>query len=97
MQDPSDPSDPFGNEIEAPSDFSQTIGGHLVDMSSSGRLTVYFTPDSQESTKVGESMSYLAFTDFGDRASETHCPFMCPFSGVVGTVSQSGDFYIWRM
>ncbi|KAG8915150.1 hypothetical protein FRC01_003767 [Tulasnella sp. 417] len=82
MQDPSDPSDPFGNEMEAPSDFSQTVGGHLVDMSSSGRLTVYFTPDSQENTKTGESMSYLAFTDLDDRASATHFPFICPFSGV---------------
>ncbi|KAG8957143.1 hypothetical protein FRC00_004415, partial [Tulasnella sp. 408] len=50
MQDPSDPSDPFGSDFEAPSDFSQTVGGHLVDMSSSGRITVYFTSDSEETT-----------------------------------------------
>ncbi|KAG8915151.1 hypothetical protein FRC01_003768, partial [Tulasnella sp. 417] len=97
MQHPSDPSDPFGNELEAPFDFSQTVNGHLLDMSSSGRVSVYFTSHSAENTKAEESMSYQAFTDFGDRASEIRFPLLCPFSGVVGTVSQGGDFSIWRM
>ncbi|KAG8917601.1 hypothetical protein FRC01_002336 [Tulasnella sp. 417] len=97
MQNPSNPSDPFGNELEAPFDFSQTVNGHLLDMSSSGRLSVYFTSHSAENTKTGESMSYQAFTDFSDRASKIRFPLLCPFSGVVGTVSQGGDFCIWRM
>ncbi|KIO19522.1 hypothetical protein M407DRAFT_146902 [Tulasnella calospora MUT 4182] len=97
IQDPSDPNNPVGNEIEIPRDFSRTVGGHLVEVSSSGCLTVFLTPDSEENTKLGESMSYSAFTDFGNRASETHLPFICPFSGVIGTLSKSGDFYIWRM
>ncbi|KAG9046854.1 hypothetical protein FS837_003520 [Tulasnella sp. UAMH 9824] len=97
MEHPEDPNDPFGDDTEAPKSFIQTVNGHLVDMSSSGRLTAYFASESEENTKIGESASYFPFTSFDNRDSVTYSPFMCPLSGVVGSVGESGDFYIWRM
>ncbi|KAG8932973.1 hypothetical protein FRC01_011538 [Tulasnella sp. 417] len=97
MENPEDPGDPFGNDAEAPKSFIQTVNGHLVDIASSGRLTAYLASSSEDNTKTGESISYFPFTDFNEDASELHSPFLCPFSGVIGSVSESGEFYIWRM
>ncbi|KIO23949.1 hypothetical protein M407DRAFT_26649 [Tulasnella calospora MUT 4182] len=97
MQNPNDPDDPFGSDSEVPKSFVQTVKGHLVDMSSSGRLTAYFASDSEGDTKIGESISYVAFTNLNSRDPEPHFPFLCPFSGVAGSVSESGDFYIWEV
>ncbi|KIO23957.1 hypothetical protein M407DRAFT_244627 [Tulasnella calospora MUT 4182] len=66
-------------------------------MASCGRLTAYLASDSEEITKMGESISYSPFADFNNQDAETHSPFLCSFSGVAGSVSASGDFYIWRM
>lgn len=95
MQTPDDPEDPFGNEFEVPSGFIQMVGGHLIEMSSTGHITAYYAVDTKEDTTVGESISYAAFNDFSHRTFDKHFPFMCTFSGIVGTVSSSGDFYIW--
>ncbi|KAG8910799.1 hypothetical protein FRC01_006120, partial [Tulasnella sp. 417] len=97
MQDPNDPSSPLGTYVEVPAYFVKTVSGHLVDLSPSGRLTVYYAMTGDDQLLAGASNTYHAFANFEDRASGKHHPFICPFSGVVGTVTQQCDFYIWRM
>ncbi|KAG8953040.1 hypothetical protein FRC04_002986 [Tulasnella sp. 424] len=97
MQDPEDASSPYGNEHEAPSDFFKTISDHLVDLSSSGRLTYYLSPES--GSQGTESISY--YVQYGDEPGrilgDQHFPFICPFSGIVGSVSVAGDLFVWRL
>ncbi|KAG9044411.1 hypothetical protein FS837_008189 [Tulasnella sp. UAMH 9824] len=96
MQDPYSPFSPLGTFVEVPSHFVTTVSGHLVDLAPSGRLTVYATTGDDQPL-AGESNSYHAFENFEDRTSGTHYALICPFSGVVGTVTEQCDFYIWRM
>lgn len=97
MQDPYDPFSPLGALVEVPGYFVKTVSGHLVDLAPSGRLTVYYTTSGDDRPLAGESNSYHVFENFEDRTSGTHLPVICPFSGVVGTVTEQCDFYIWRM
>lgn len=97
MQDPHSPFSPLGTFVEVPSNFVKTVSGHLVDLAPSGRLTVYYATTGDDQPLAGESNSYHAFENFEDRTSGTHYPFICPFSGVVGTVTEQCDFYLWRM
>ncbi|KIO34433.1 hypothetical protein M407DRAFT_218644 [Tulasnella calospora MUT 4182] len=97
MQDPNNPFSPLGTYVEVPSYFVKTVSGHLVDLAPSGRLTVYYAMTGDDHPLAGESNSYHAFANFEDRASGIHHAFICPFSGVAGTVTEQCDFYIWRM
>lgn len=56
MQDPEDASSPYGNKHEVPSDFVKTISEHLVELSSSGRLTLYLAPEG--GSEEAECISY---------------------------------------
>ncbi|KIO34434.1 hypothetical protein M407DRAFT_240702 [Tulasnella calospora MUT 4182] len=101
MQDPGDVSSPYGNEHEVPSDFVKTVSGHLVDLSSSGRLTLYLAPEGRH--EEGECISYGVFnsglddTAINGLVSDQRFPFICPFSGIVGCVAATGYLYIWRL
>ncbi|KAG8905767.1 hypothetical protein FRC00_013029, partial [Tulasnella sp. 408] len=97
MKDPDDPFNPLGSYVEVPSHFVKTCSGHLVDLSPSGRLTIYYAITGDDQPIAGESNTYHAFANFEDRVSGKHHPIICPFSGVAGTVTEQCDFYVWRM
>ncbi|KAG8953043.1 hypothetical protein FRC04_002989 [Tulasnella sp. 424] len=83
---------PYGDEYEVPSDFFKTVSDHLVDLSSSGRLTLYLSPEGGgEDTEC--ISDFVCKTRVDD---EQHFPFICPFSGIVGSVSAGGFLSIWR-
>ncbi|KAG8953044.1 hypothetical protein FRC04_002990 [Tulasnella sp. 424] len=90
------PTGPHGDESEVPANFFKTISDHLVDLSSSGRLTLYLSPEGG-----GEETECISY--FVDRARvddihlDEHSSFICPFSGIVGSVSTGGNLFIWRL
>ncbi|KAG8939187.1 hypothetical protein FRC00_014112 [Tulasnella sp. 408] len=102
MQDPDDPSSPYGNKNEVPSDFVKTVSEHLVELSSSGRLTLYLAPEGGR--EEGECISYGVYgaaldgTEVADGlVSDERIPFICPFSGIIGSVAETGHLFIWRL
>ncbi|KAG8916138.1 hypothetical protein FRC01_003357, partial [Tulasnella sp. 417] len=101
MQDPHDVSSPYGNGIEVLSDCVRTASDHLLDLSFSGRLTLYLTPEG--GSEVGECISYGVYdTELDDTTadglvSDERFAFICPFSGIVGSVSEAGHLFIWQL
>lgn len=93
MQDPQDVYSPYGNEHEVPSDFFKTVSDHLVNLSSSGRLTYYLSPES--GSQGTESISYYVYGN--DPVGDQHFTFICPFNGIVGSVSGAGNLFLWRL
>ncbi|KAG8910801.1 hypothetical protein FRC01_006122 [Tulasnella sp. 417] len=101
MQDPHDVSSPYGNEHEVPSDCVRTASGHLLDLSFSGRLTLYLAPEG--GSEVGECISYGVYdtnpndTTADGLVSDRRIAFICPFSGIVGSISETGHLFIWQL
>lgn len=101
MQDPEDALSPYGNEHEIPSDFVETVSEHMVDLSPSGHLTFYLAPESGR--EEGECISYGVYdtaldgTATDGRVLDRRFPFICPFSGIVGSVAATGHLFIWRL
>ncbi|KIO34435.1 hypothetical protein M407DRAFT_16952 [Tulasnella calospora MUT 4182] len=77
-------------EEEVPSDFVKTVSEHLVGLSDSGRLTFYLAPEEEEYISYG-----VYNTDIDD--TEQRFPFICPFSGIIGSVAETGHLFIWRL
>ncbi|KAG9044412.1 hypothetical protein FS837_008190 [Tulasnella sp. UAMH 9824] len=101
MQDPEDASSPYGNEHEIASDFVKTVSEHLMDLSSSGRLTYYLAAEGGH--EEGECISYGVYDTAPDGTAtdglvaDQRFPFICPFSGIVGSVAATGHLFIWRL
>ncbi|KAG9051206.1 hypothetical protein FS837_011322 [Tulasnella sp. UAMH 9824] len=102
MQDREDASSPYGNKHEVPSDFVKTISEHLVELSSSGRLTLYLAPEGGR--EEGECISYGVYSATLDGTEATdglvpdqRFPFICPFSAIIGSVAATGHLCIWQL
>lgn len=76
-----------------------TVGGHVISMSCSGTVHVCWRDESNESINNGTSTAFYPFGVVDDRqpAANRRYPFICVFSGVMGNVTSTGTFYLWRV
>ncbi|KAG8981677.1 hypothetical protein FRB90_007072 [Tulasnella sp. 427] len=97
MQDPRDMFSPYGDVFEVPDEFVKTVSGHLVDLSSSSRLTIYLAPEDDEDDGR-EHVSYRTASGEDIRLDQYYSaiPFICPFSGIVGKLRSNGELYLWK-
>lgn len=79
----------FPENRKRPCMAQRTVGGHIITISSDNELCVF------EGTHDEVSRQEL-FMDAPRHMMESQHPFMCAATGVLGSVSTSGQFYIWR-
>lgn len=79
----------FWRDMKLPRIARRTVNGYLVTLSGSNELCIFDpTEDQLECQEL--------FMDTPRHLIGEQFPFMCPVSGVLGSVSNIGQFYIWR-